>query len=295
MNYRIQSEIKLVADINPYWAKVKSALSNTRLVSSISPIFYFHENHHLLVTPTVSFNLMVGRGMGSSMRDNKFRLRGHAIISFGAGYQWGTTELQHRVQMLSHILQSGFRSDFNNIILLSSNAIFIGTHKADNKTNYLRQRVGGVYVGLKNIEIMYSNDGPPFSKWMGDGKDRYWTGSIAVGYKFIGNNNQPINIRWSYDRYTSYNENAYELATALKMDYVPYRSYLSNLYNRSSTRIGVFVDNQFNAEFCINDNDDVDIQNLLHRWQGFAFHRTANISNYSLQVSKSFIPKTISK
>lgn len=293
---RTQAEIRLVGDINFQPKRVKSGLSHFRLASSISPVIYLDKKERIIFVPVVSFNFLIGRGMGSSMRDKLFRLRPQAMISLVGGVQWGHRRLNHQVQMLPFFLQPGFSSDNSNIIALSSNMILIDRNRSINDLEFRYQRVGSIYIGTQfGLEASYINDGPPFGKWLGDGRDRYWTGSGFLGYKFKPDwksiDNRPVSIRWSFDRYTSYKENAYELATALKMDYVPYRDFTSNLYNRGSMRIGVFVENLYSAELTINDSDYLDIQNVLHLLQGFSWHRTANKSSLSLQMSYSYLPK----
>ncbi len=293
---RTQAEIRLVGDINFQPKRVKSGLSHFRIVSSISPVIYIDKNERLFFVPVTSFNFLIGRGMGSSMRDVLFRFRPQAMVSLVGGVQWGHRRLNHQVQMLPHFLQPGFSSDNSNIIALSSNMILIDRNRSASDLEFRHQRVGSVYIGTQfGLEFSYINDGPPFGKWLGDGRDRYWTGSGFLGYKFKPDwrslDNRPVSVRWSFDRYTSYKENAYELATALKMDYVPYKDFTSNLYNRGSMRIGIFVENLFSAELTINDSDYLDIQNALHLIQGFSWHRTANKSSVSLQMSYSYLPK----
>ncbi|WP_337043390.1 hypothetical protein [Emticicia sp. 17c] len=293
---RPQAEIRLIGDINFQPKRVGSGLSHFRLASSVSPVIYVNKAEGVFFVPVTSFNFMLGRGIGSSMRDKRGRFRPQAMLSLVAGVQWGFNGLTHQVQTMPHFLQPGFSSDCANIFALASNMILIDKNRSTRGTEFRHQRVGSVYIGTGfGFEAFYSNDGPPFSKWLGDGKDRYWTGSILLGYKFRPKtqffDNRPVSFRWGFDRYTSYKEDAYELATALKMDYVPYRNYTSNLYNRGSMRLGVFVENLYSAEVSFNDFDKLDLQNYLHKWQGFSWHRTANKSSVSLQMSYSYLPK----
>lgn len=284
----VQGQVRLLADLNLNPRRVQSGLSHFRVAASVAPVIYFGKNRHVFFTPLTSFNFMVGRGLGASMRDKRGKIRLQGTVSTVIGAQYGPSDWAHQVQVMPHFYQPGFWADKRNVLALASNFIMV-----DKNGSFIRaQRVGSMFVGLGRIEVMYANDGPFFSKWAGDGKDRYWTGSMSVGYLVKTHwweGNRTTAIRWSYDRYTSYATDLYELATALKMSYVPYSNF-SNLYNRGSMRWGVFSNDSphnFSAEFAINDDDDLDVQNWLHRWFGYAWHRTVNRSNCSFQFSYS--------
>lgn len=281
-NFRLQGDVKLFLDLN--FNKIRW-LSNSRLVTSLNPILYVSKNRSFFVSTSPSLALQTGRGIGMSMADDKFgsKFRGHFVFSLIAGGQWGDNDYIHKIQNSSQYLSIGFDSDYRNTVSIASNLIYqLGGKKL--------QFAGNAYIGLSSFEFTYMNDGPPFPKPISDGKDRWWTGSGFLGFttRQTWQENQPykknLSFRLSYDRYTGYTKNAFELADALKMDYSLYGSNGEHLYNRGSMRLGVFTD-YGSFEVNANDTDGLDVQYWLHKTRGQALHRTINKSSYSTQFS----------
>ncbi len=94
------------------------------------------------------------------------------------------------------------------------------------------------FVGALNanfgrlIQVTYYNDGAPWGNILSDGYDRYHTGGGAVSY--YGNFNDEINfLEVSYQRFTGYTENSFEIANHLQLDFIPYKDKKQYYYNQS--------------------------------------------------------------
>lgn len=281
-------EIKISGELN---LSFEQKLHHIRASATIGKVVYFNSSKSLFGNYAFSASALLGRGLGASMRDPSWFVRPQGVVTLGLGWQGGGRLITHEVTQFTSLTTSSFRSDYSNVLSLATNLVLVDMTKSQNSNGkkfnrkYLTQRVGSLFASFNHWEVSYCNDGPIFSKWAGDGKDRYWTGSGFFGYKFkdvnVWGNSKNNLVKLSFDRYTSYIENAYELATALKLDHTPYRDEAA-LYNRGSLRLGYFS-NQIFGEVSFNDYDSFDIQNLLHIAQGFAFHRTASNSTVSIR------------
>lgn len=143
------------------------------------------------------------------------------------------------------------------------------------------QRVGYIGIALdKFLSAGYYNDGPPFSEWLGDGYDRYWTGGgfahIWSQERFEG---QPegqykdnFQLIFSFDKFTGYEQDTYEVANKLKLNKVPYKNIETASYNRGITRasliyrdIGFFISK-------IDSKAGRDIQDRIHKANNYPYH-----------------------
>jgi hypothetical protein len=137
------------------------------------------------------------------------------------------------------------------------------------------QRVGIVNLGWNYVQLTYLNDGPPFtSSWLpfGDGFDRYWTGSGQVGVYF-SETKWMRNIELKYDKFTGLQPYAYELATALHLKHIPYRSKETRLFNRQRYEIGIGTNRGIGFSMNVYDSREVDIQHYIHN-NKYSYHDT---------------------
>jgi|GEM_PF-2160254 len=274
------------------------ALSHLRASATFGSVLYLGRARHGFLNGAFTASCLLGRGLASSLLDPNGTVRPQFVATLGAGYQGGPRNRQHEVAQFTQVVSPGFRSDYARVLSLATNWVWVDTLHAEVKRGYLTQRyrtqrVGSVYAAAGPIELFYYNDGTPFGKNLGDGKDRYFTGGGYVGYQFANDQTwsrepNPA-LRLSFDRYTSYRENAFELATAMKFDYVPYREN-ANFFNRGSVRLGFFSDRLW-GEAALNDSDGLDFQNLIHRVSGMAYHRTA--SKWSLSARGGLRVRTV--
>lgn len=277
--FHTQGNVKLFFDLN-----LKKGLSNARFVASAFPILYLDKRKEYFATLAPSISFQNGRGIAMSMADKPFFIRCHFLLSLSAGKQWGNRTYIHKVQTSSQYLSSSFDSDCRNIVAVTTNLI-CQFAKNDNKKIQL---AGNIYTAFSSFEFQYLNDGPPFPKFIADGKDRWWTGSGFLGFTTRQFEQQKpltdnLSFRLSFDRYTGYTENAFELADALKMDYALYGKKGEYLFNRGSMRLGVF-NNYGSVEVSANDTDALDVQYWLHKLRGQSLHRTINESSCSIQI-----------
>lgn len=143
------------------------------------------------------------------------------------------------------------------------------------------QRVGfiGLAVG-KWASAGYYNDGPPFSGWLGDGFDRYWTGGgfvhFGVQEKRAGgdstgfNNNSQFIV--SFDKFTGYQTDAYEAVNKLKLKKVPYKNYRTGSFNRGITRLTWLQNDSAMTLSAIDLPLGLDVQDWIHRAMSNPYH-----------------------
>lgn len=127
-----------------------------------------------------------------------------------------------------------------------------------------RQRLGNLIFSLKNVYINYYNDGGPVNSWFGDSEDRFWTGGLAVGYKFLSGGSVH-HISLSYDKYTGFVKHAFEAAGLLHNNQVLYKdpveiSYNSGKYSLRYRRPDAYFGGAINWW-----NTPFDFQDFLHR------------------------------
>ena len=283
-HFRFFAEAKVFIDLNLYQFR---PLSHLRTSATVGVVGYGGRNRHVFANSTLTASCLLGRGLGASLKDRSATFRPQFVATLGFGAQGGPRNRLHEVTQFTQVVGSTFRSDYAHVISLASSWVLVDTkYPFDRRKRYfLTQRVGSAFVAFGPAEVFYYNDGTPFNAWAGDGKDRYFTGGGYVGYQLRNDQGWPQNrhaaFRISFDRYTSYEADAFELATALKFDHVPYANN-ATFYNRGSFRFGLFTDRWW-GEAVINDNDQLDVQNLIHRVSGMAFHRTASKGSGSLR------------
>lgn len=102
---------------------------------------------------------------------------------------------------------------------------------ADVKHAVLSQQVSNVMLSVHDFYLTYFNDGgDPLSNYFGDGKDRYWTAGLSMGY-FIKTNNEVHQAELSFDQFTGYNKFSYETAGLLHVNNVLYSDLEQFGYN----------------------------------------------------------------
>jgi hypothetical protein len=173
------------------------------------------------------------------------------------------------------------------------------------------QRIGFIGFGLgRVISAGYYNDGPPYDKIfsMGDGFDRYWTGG---GFVHIGTKNwidstvyskldnhklkSLPQFIFSFDKFTGYSPNSYELSNMLKLKYVPYKQEEMSSYNRSNLRYALLFNDGIGLALSTYD-DSFDVQDKIHDITNYSHHPNIynkgltfgvqNIINQSIKLKK---------
>jgi hypothetical protein len=137
------------------------------------------------------------------------------------------------------------------------------------------QRVGIASAGWNYFQISYLNDGPPFtSNWLpfGDGFDRWWTGSGQFGF-YNPEADWIRNCELKYDKFTGLQPYAYELATALRLKHIPYKSKETRLYNRQRYELSLGTNKGLGFSFNIYDMRVIDVQHYIHN-NKYSYHDT---------------------
>jgi hypothetical protein len=96
------------------------------------------------------------------------------------------------------------------------------------------QRTGFINLHIDRFQLSYSNDGgsPISDIYLGDRRDRYYTGSIVLSYH--GKPNTAINlIELSYHKFTGYTRNAFEVTNQFDFAFVNYKQEEQRFYNKS--------------------------------------------------------------
>jgi len=96
------------------------------------------------------------------------------------------------------------------------------------------QRVGFLNLHLRTIQMSYYNDGgTPFDQtYLGDGKDRFYTGGALISYH--ENSNRDINlVELAFNKFTGYTKNAFEVSSKLDLAFVNYNNTEQKYYNKS--------------------------------------------------------------
>ncbi|HAA12660.1 MAG TPA: hypothetical protein DCE41_13590 [Cytophagales bacterium] len=141
------------------------------------------------------------------------------------------------------------------------------------KFEFQFQRIGTASLSIDRFQMAYSNDGGPvLSRILGDGLDRWWTGSFSLRYT------APTWLtQVSYDRFTGFRENAFEWSNLLGYKAVLYDESQAR-YNRGQYRVDVVSTQgvRIGGSLILENFDNIDLQNILHLSVRQAFHPTFN-------------------
>ena len=121
-------------------------------------------------------------------------------------------------------------------------------------------------------QISYYNDGGPVLKWVGDKRDRYYTGGIVLSYH--GAINDPVNlVELSYHKYTGYQKYAFDVADKLQIDFLNYYDSEQFCYNQQRWRLNISnLNNGYGGSMSVYDNNSLDVQNLIHFNTNVPYH-----------------------
>ncbi|MCO5276462.1 MAG: hypothetical protein M9911_00585 [Saprospiraceae bacterium] len=135
-----------------------------------------------------------------------------------------------RPQFLNSLMPNSAIDESYFSIFASQNFNFINKNLSGKdpqklfNNQWVMQGVGTLVAKAKNISICYSNDGPPFKgNLLGDGYDRYWTGSGSINVRFkicksrtsdnnyygFRNTNEYMNLSYGFERFTADNTSRY--------------------------------------------------------------------------------------
>lgn len=169
--------------------------------------------------------------------------------------------LYHFAEFSANPLQNPYKSSISygvNWILLHNKKI---------------QRVGFFNLNFSSrVQLTYYNDGGPVLKWVGDKRDRYYTGGLIISYH--GNNNSNFNlVELSYHKFTGYQEHAFDVADKLQIDYLNFKDTSQFTYNQQRWRINISnLNNGFGGSVSLYNCNRLDLQDFLHFTTNVPYH-----------------------
>jgi hypothetical protein len=188
-------------------------------------------------------------------------------------------EVAHPQQILPEQFVNAITNDYRYALTISQ-AFLIPTGR-----DKFAQRAQFLGLNANGIEVGYFNDGGPFN-WLGDGKDRYFTGSGFFGfYNFAVLNSYPSPNRgfqtsWNeliknlylnqnavkigFDRFTADEQLNYLMGSFLALNSINPRDTERAKYNNGSTYIKIGLFNAIQAKAQLLGGYDSDVQDFIH-------------------------------
>jgi Bacterial toxin 23 len=132
------------------------------------------------------------------------------------------------------------------------------------------QRTGFLNFHFNRLQISYSNDGgvPLADIYLGDRKDRYYTGSVLFSYH--GKPYTALNlIELSYHKFTGYTQNSFEASNQFDFAFVNYKKKGQRFYNKSMFTLNLANPVKgYGINIKLYNKTKWDVQHLIH-WSLF--------------------------
>lgn len=154
------------------------------------------------------------------------------------------------------------------------------------------QRLGFLNLNHSGLQLSYYNDGTPFQHFfLGDGKDRYYTGGGVLSYN-NGNGTyeqfKSYSFEVSYHKFSGYNQNSFELSNSLNASNVDYKNTDQRYYNKSLWKFNAFsndVYNGFGLALSAYNSVRFDGQHLIHWLIDNSFHIVPYNTSFTIEPS----------
>lgn len=179
------------------------------------------------------------------------------------------------------------QNPYNYSISLGTNLIFTSD------SGRMFQRVGFLNLNHSGLQLSYYNDGTPFQHFfLGDGKDRYYTGGGVLSYNNgMGTYDQfqSYSFEASYHKFSGYNQNSFELSNSINASNVDYKNTDQRYYNKSLWKFNVQSNDTYNGfgVACAAYNSvRFDGQHLIHWLIDNSFHIVPY--NFSIAIEPSY-------
>lgn len=236
------------------------------------------------VIPMLDFNIsLYNNNLGASVLKS-FRNLFHINVSLGPtiSYSFIDASIEHPgyIPIFTSTFNNISNSDYDNNIGFSVIYNWQFNFGGGIKARSVNQRIGNLFVSTKYVFLQYYNDGGPVNKWFGDKEDRYWTGGGSIGTKFTSQH-QLHYLKVTFDKYSGFNQNAFEATSLLYSDNVNYKDVTETSYNSGKYSIKYLNPNlHFGA--AINFwNSTFDFQDFIHR--------DISSSPYHFKLTKPYI------
>ena len=135
----------------------------------------------------------------------------------------------------SDFVYPALQNPYDNSFSVGTNIIFTPLNKDKQD-----QRVGFINAHFGHLQISYFNDGGAVigDSYLGDRKDRYYTGGAVISYHDKPNTSFNL-LELSYKKFTGYTKNAFELSNNLFLNFMNYHSPEQKMYNKSVWSINI--------------------------------------------------------
>jgi hypothetical protein len=200
--------------------------------------------------------------------------------------------MMHRnvpLYFFSNFAMPPLQNPFDCSVSIGTNLIFT------TDWNRRNQRVGFLNGHVGPAQISYYNDGGPpiYQAYLGDRRDRYYTGGLLLSYHAKKYN--AINlVEVAFQKFTGYTNNAFEACNEMDFSFVNYKDTTQNAYNKSVWTFSVSNPEKFIGGYvALYNYDKLDIQHWLHRVGSHSYHTTPAAPFFSVGVSGFYSkPKT---
>lgn len=250
--------------------------------------------------PSVNGELKIyNGGFGSDSRpfNRKVTLEGVLAITLTTGrpnisFHSKNDDLDRYVplQYFADYALPALQNPYNYSFSLGTNFIFA--------TDRMTQRLGFANILLgETVQVSYYNDGTPFQLInAGDYKDRYYTGGGKIIYS---HKRGPLTAfdSWigevSYQKFTGYSQDAFELGTSLGVSNVDYKDGEQQYYNKSLWKFGGRTINEdgfgFGASLAFYNYTYYDVQHYIHTKIRNAYHIVPYAGNVTIDPSAYYL------
>jgi hypothetical protein len=179
------------------------------------------------------------------------------------------------------------QNPYNYSISLGTNLVFT------TDCGRMTQRLGFLNLNHSGVQLSYYNDGTPFQHFfLGDGRDRYYTGGGVLSYNNgFGNYDQlrSYSFEASYHKFSGYNQNSFELSNSINASNVDYKNTDQKFYNKSLWKFNAQsndTNHGFGMALSAYNSVRFDGQHLIHWLIDNSYHIVPY--NYSIAIEPSF-------
>lgn len=155
------------------------------------------------------------------------------------------------------------------------------------------QRIGFLNAHLSTMQFSYYNDGGiPFDQlYIGDRKDRYYTGGAVISYN--GKQQNALNhIELSFHKFTGYTKNAFEVSNKLNLAYVDYYQTNQKYFNKSMWSLTISNPIKgYGGTIKRYNYTRWDVQHLIH-WSSFNSYHFVPYDDYFAFAGSYFFDYT---
>lgn len=221
-----------------------------------------------------------GLGSRSLPQSRYFTLDGIVAFTLTAGHlhanfsdHMATVNRNIPLRYFADFAIPAIQNPYNYSISLGTNLVFT------TDSGRMAQRLGFLNLNHSGLQLSYYNDGTPFQHFfLGDGRDRYYTGGGVLSY----NNGfgtydqfQSYSFEASYHKFSGYNQNSFELSNSINASNVDYKNTDQRYYNKSLWKFNVQSNdtyNGFGVAFSAYNSVRFDGQHLIHWLIDNSFH-----------------------